>query len=98
MVALTGYQEDEAVGQKCFNLLRARDADGVDMCARNCPIFAAAKLRSQESRDASVLTKDGITRWIRYTHAPIVSNNSAMDLDVVSVRDRTHERQTKPEP
>ncbi|HEV2871978.1 MAG TPA: PAS domain S-box protein, partial [Actinomycetota bacterium] len=32
MVALTGYQEDEAVGQKCFNLLRARDGEGVDMC------------------------------------------------------------------
>ena len=42
MVALTGYREDEAVGQKCFNLLRARDGDGVDMCAADCPILAAA--------------------------------------------------------
>jgi PAS domain S-box-containing protein len=72
MVALTGYQEDEAVGQKCFNLLRARDGDGVDMCAADCPILAAAVSGHEEVRDASVLNKEGLARWIRYAHAPVM--------------------------
>jgi PAS domain S-box-containing protein len=94
MVALTGYQEDEAVGQKCFNLLRARDGEGVDMCAADCPILAAASSGHEEVRDASVLNKEGLARWIRYAHAPIIGNDGAMDADVVVVRDVTRERQT----
>jgi PAS domain S-box-containing protein len=94
MVALTGYQEDEAVGQKCFNLLRARDGDGVDMCAADCPILAAAASGHEQVRDASVLNKEGLARWIRYAHAPIVAADGDMDADVVVVRDVTRERQT----
>jgi PAS domain S-box-containing protein len=94
MVALTGYQEDEALGQKCFNLLRARDGDGVDMCAADCPILAAARSGHEEVRDASVLNKEGLARWIRYAHAPIIGNDGEMDADVVVVRDVTRERQT----
>jgi PAS domain S-box-containing protein len=94
MVALTGYSEDEAVGQKCFNLLRARDGEGVDMCAADCPILAAARSGQEEIRDASVLNKDGVARWIRYAHAPIVGADGEMDTDVVVVRDVTRERQT----
>lgn len=95
MVALTGYAEDEAVGQKCFNLLRARDADGVDMCAADCPILAAGKSGHEEVRDASVLNKDGVARWIRYNHAPVMGSDGEMDADVVVVRDVTRERQTE---
>jgi PAS domain S-box-containing protein len=94
MVALTGYQEDEAVGQKCFNLLRARDGDGVDMCAADCPILAAADSGHEEVRDASVLNKEGLARWIRYAHAPVIVGDGQMDTDVVVVRDVTRERQT----
>ena len=94
MVALTGYQEDEAVGQKCFNLLRARDGDGVDMCAADCPILAAAASGHEEVRDASVLNKEGLARWIRYAHAPVIVAEGQMDTDVVVVRDVTRERQT----
>jgi PAS domain S-box-containing protein len=94
MVALTGYQEDEAVGQKCFNLLRARDGDGVDMCAADCPILAAAVSGHEEVRDASVLNKEGLARWIRYAHAPVIVAEGQMDTDVVVVRDVTRERQT----
>ncbi len=94
MVALTGYGEEDAVGQKCFNLLRARDTEGVDMCAADCPILAAAKSGQEEVRNASVLNKDGVARWIRYAHAPIMGSDGAMDADVVVVRDVTRERQT----
>ena len=94
MVALTGYQEDEAVGQKCFNLLRARDGEGVDMCAADCPILAAAESGHEEVRDASVLNKDGLARWINYAHAPVIVGDGQMDTDVVVVRDVTRERQT----
>lgn len=94
MVALTGYQEDEAVGQRCFNLLRARDGDGVDMCAADCPILAAADSGHEEVRDASVLNKEGLARWIRYAHAPVIVGDGQMDTDVVVVRDVTRERQT----
>jgi PAS domain S-box-containing protein len=94
MVALTGYAEEEAVGQRCFNLLRARDGDGVDMCAADCPILAAAASGHEEVREASVLNKEGLARWIRYAHAPIVAADGDMDADVVVVRDVTRERQT----
>jgi PAS domain S-box-containing protein len=94
MMALTGYSEEEAVGQKCFNLLRARDTEGVDMCAADCPILAAAKSGREEVRDASVLNKDGVARWIHYAHAPIMGSDGDMDADVVVVRDVTRERQT----
>src|ERR687895_804021 len=94
MVALTGYQEEEAVGQKCFNLLRARDGEGVDMCAADCPILAAAATGHEEVRDASVLNKEGLARWINYAHAPVMVGDGQMDTDVVVVRDVTRERQT----
>jgi PAS domain S-box-containing protein len=94
MQALTGYDEEEAVGQRCFNLLRARDTEGVDMCAADCPILAAAKSGREEVRDASVLNKDGVARWINYAHAPITGSNGEMESDVVVVRDVTRERQT----
>jgi len=94
MVALTGYAEEEAVGQKCFNLLRARDGDGVDMCAADCPILAAAASGHEEVRDASVLNKEGLARWINYAHAPVMVGDGQMDTDVVVVRDVTRERQT----
>src|SRR4030095_9093997 len=85
MVALTGYQEDEAVGQKCFNLLRARDGDGGDMGAAACPILAAAASRHEEVRDASVLNKEGLARWIRYAHAPIIGADGEVEPDVGAV-------------
>jgi PAS domain S-box-containing protein len=94
MVDLTGYTGEEAVGQKCFNLLRARDTEGVDMCAADCPILAAARSSHEEVRDASVLNKDGVARWIHYAHAPIMGSDGEMDSDVVVVRDVTRERQT----
>ena len=94
MAALTGYAEEEAIGQKCFNLLRARDARGVDMCANDCPILAAAQSAHEEIRDASVLNKDGRARWINYAHAPVVTGEGEMEADVVVVRDVTRERQT----
>jgi PAS domain S-box-containing protein len=94
MADLTGYAEEEAIGQKCFNLLRARDARGVDMCANDCPILAAAQSRHEEIRDASVLNKDGRARWINYAHAPILTGEEEMEADVVVVRDVTRERQT----
>src|SRR6266545_1186829 len=94
MAALTGYAEEEAIGQKCFNLLRARDVRGVDMCANDCPILAAAQSAHEEIRDASVLNKDGRARWINYAHAPVVTGEGAMEADVVVVRDVTRERQT----
>jgi PAS domain S-box-containing protein len=94
MAALSGYAEEEAIGQKCFNLLRARDARGVDMCANDCPILAASRSAHEEVRDASVLDKDGRARWINYAHAPVVTGDGEMEADVVVVRDVTRERQT----
>jgi signal transduction histidine kinase len=64
------------------------------MCAADCPILAAARSRHEEVRDASVLNKEGLARWIRYAHAPIIGNDGEMDADVVVVRDVTRERQT----
>ncbi len=93
MVALTGYGEEEAIGQKCFNLLRARDGKGVDLCANDCPILVAASSRQKQVREASVLNIDGAARWIRYAHAPIVGGDGDMDTDVVLVHDLTRERE-----
>jgi hypothetical protein len=58
------------------------------------PILAAAASGHEEVRDASVLNKEGLARWIRYAHAPIVAADGDMDADVVVVRDVTRERQT----
>jgi signal transduction histidine kinase len=41
-----------------------------------------------------VLNKEGLARWIRYAHAPIIAGDGNMDADVVVVRDVTRERQT----
>jgi signal transduction histidine kinase len=65
------------------------------MCAADCPILAAAASGHEEVRDASVLNKEGLARWIRYAHAPIVAADGDMDADVVVVRDVTRERQTE---
>jgi signal transduction histidine kinase len=64
------------------------------MCAADCPILAAAASGHEEVRDASVLNKEGLARWIRYAHAPIMDADGDMDADVVVVRDVTRERQT----
>ena len=41
-----------------------------------------------------MLNKEGLARWIRYAHAPIIAADGDMDADVVVVRDVTRERQT----
>jgi PAS domain S-box-containing protein len=99
MADLTGWEEREAIGRSCAELLRARDGKGLDMCAHDCPILVAAADGAEVTRDASILTRDGDARWINYAHAPIMSGDelggATMKADVVVVRDVTRERRTE---
>jgi PAS domain S-box-containing protein len=96
MAAITGWSQEEAIGRKCYDLLRARDAKGNYTCVSACPIQAVAASSSEVVRDASILTKDRDTRWINYAHAPILDHRTGrMETDVVVVRDVTRERRTE---
>ena len=92
MEKITGFSAAEAVGQMCFNILRARDRLGVDMCSRDCPILAAAEHKCLHEADAQIMTKDGAARWIHYTHNPILDIAGQMTSDVIVVRDVTKEK------
>lgn len=92
MERITGYSAEDAVGQMCFNILRARDQTGVDMCSYDCPIVAVCATKSHQERDAQIMTRDGFARWIRYSHSPILDGEGRVTSDVVVVRDVTAER------
>jgi PAS domain S-box-containing protein len=93
METITGFSAREAVGSMCFNILRARDAKGVDMCSSDCPIFGvAADVTCHLEKEAQIMTRDGQARWIRYTHSPVVDGEGNMTADVVVVRDITKQR------
>ena len=95
MATITGWQAQEAVGRPCHELLRARDGDGADLCARDCPILRAAGTGQEVTREAEIRTRDGDHRWVSYAHAPILTADGAMDADVVVVRDVTRERRAE---
>lgn len=92
METITGYSAAEAVGQMCFNILRARDGRGADMCSGDCPIVAATQSNCHHNREAEIMTKDGVARWIAYSHSPITDPSGAMTSDVIVVRDVTNQR------
>ncbi|MBW3588311.1 MAG: PAS domain S-box protein [Actinobacteria bacterium] len=92
MEKITGFSAAEAVGQMCFNVLRARDRQNVDMCSRSCPILGAAEHRCLQETDAQIMTKDGAARWIHYTHNPILDGQGKMTSDVIVVRDITKQK------
>ena len=92
MEKITGFSAAEAVGQMCFNVLRARDRQNVDMCSRSCPILGAAEHRCLQETDAQIMTKDGAARWIHYTHNPILDGAGKMTSDVIVVRDITKQK------
>ncbi|MCA1839003.1 MAG: PAS domain S-box protein [Actinobacteria bacterium] len=92
MESITGFSAAEAVGQMCFNLLRARDSRGIDMCSRNCPIIEAGIHKCHQEAQAQIMTKDGSVRWISYTHSPIFDIAGEMTSDVIVVRDVTKQR------
>lgn len=92
MERITGFSAEEAVGQMCFSILRARDGRGVDMCSSDCPILAACDTGTTQSRDAEIMNRDGTARWIHYTHSPIVDEVGTVTSDVIVVRDVTAER------
>lgn len=92
MEKITGFSAAEAVGQMCFNVLRARDRQNVDMCSRSCPILAAGEHGCLQETDAQIMTKDGAARWIHYTHNPILDGAGKMTSDVIVVRDITKQK------
>jgi PAS domain S-box-containing protein len=92
MESITGFSGAEAVGQMCFNVLRARDKHGIDMCSRDCPIISAGIHKCSQEAQAQIMTKDGSVRWISYTHSPILDASGEMSSDVIVVRDVTKQR------
>lgn len=92
MESITGYSAAEAIGQMCFNIVRARDGRGVDMCSGDCPILAACESHATQERDAQIMTRDAVPRWIRYCHSPIVDDEGRVISDVIVVRDATADR------
>lgn len=95
METITGFSAVEAVGQMCFNILRARDSKGVDMCSGDCPILAASEHKCHQNREAQIMRKDGSARWISYSHSPILDHNAKMTSDVIVVRDVTKQKATQ---
>ncbi|HEX9774998.1 MAG TPA: ATP-binding protein [Actinomycetota bacterium] len=95
METITGYTAQEAIGQYCFNILRARDAAAVNLCNGACPILAACNSGSHQDREAEVMTKDGAERWISYSHSPVLDANGSAVSDVVVVRDITEQKRLR---
>lgn len=95
METITGFSAVEAVGQMCFNILRARDSKGVDMCSGDCPILAASEHKCHQNREAQIMRKDGSARWISYSHSPILDPQGKMTSDVIVVRDVTKQKATQ---
>lgn len=59
--ALTAKSAPEALGRRCFELLRGRDGSGRAVCGENCPCFRALKRGRLVGRASFVTARAGTT-------------------------------------
>jgi PAS domain S-box-containing protein len=91
--ALTGRSAYEAIGLPLGELLPTTDVDGAPVDA----FEAGRRLLSPAGPDAvvelSLRRPDGDTRVVRFAHAGVFADGTALDRDVVLLHDITRERQ-----
>jgi PAS domain S-box-containing protein len=81
MCALVGYAEDEAIGRRCDELL------GLERLG----VLSGGGAPDGESRDATVLTKDGVGKEVRLRTSTIRDDEDAPPARIVVVRDAGEE-------
>ncbi len=91
MERLTGWKREEAVGSYCFEVLRLRDSQGIDICQTRCPVVRGVE--GFLSLDGIVTTKDGqnVDACMNYSiaHSP----SGSLLPTVVNIRDISRFRQ-----
>lgn len=95
METITGYPAAEAIGQYCFNILRATDGAGTNLCTSDCPILQCCRSSAHQERESEIMTKDGQARWIGYSHSPVRNADGTVISDVVVVRDVSEQKRLR---
>jgi PAS domain S-box-containing protein len=81
MCALVGYGEDEAIGRRCDELL------GLERLG----VLSGGGAPDGESRDATILTEDGVGKEVRLRTSTIRDDEDAPPARIVVVRDAGEE-------
>jgi PAS domain S-box-containing protein len=91
MQSITGFGAAEALGRRCEEILWRSGPDGPG----SAEPFELGTSEGDEGDevDAQIVTKDGSSRWIRYTYTPVTDREGLLKSDVVVARDVTAERE-----
>jgi PAS domain S-box-containing protein len=65
---LLGFEEEEAVGRPCYELLVGTDARSPGICGRDCPVLTGARVNARVP-DYDLLSRcaDGKYKWLNMT-------------------------------
>jgi len=91
MERLTGWKKEEAVGGYCFQVLRLRDSQGVDICQTKCPLARGGE--GFINLDGIIATKDDQRVDVGMTYSVARSPSGDLLPTVINVRDISRLRQ-----
>ncbi len=94
VVHMTGYEEDELLGQSQHAILHHSKSDGSPYPQEECPIYAAFRDGSVHYVDTEVFwRKDGSSFPVQYTSTPIQNEQGELEGAVVTFQDITDRKQ-----
>jgi PAS domain S-box-containing protein len=91
MERLTGWKKEEVIGSHCFEVLKLRSKNGVELCELSCPITGG--IAGISSLDGVISSKDGQQIDVGMNYSVAHSSSGALLTTVVNIRDISRLRQ-----
>ncbi len=94
--AILGYNLDDVIGERCFQVIQSVDESGRASCAQDCPIITCARQGQLTfGQNLLVKAKDGSLRWLSLTHGFLTEDGNHLIGIVHVFRDATAEVEAK---
>lgn len=94
LAEITGWTPEEARGQSCRRVIALRNAQGEDICTKNCPLNSfdsGAPLQVE----GDIVRRDGQRTSVSITYSPLYDNEGSLVNIIGSVHDVTRFREAE---
>jgi len=91
---MTGRSAEEAIGQRCSDVLALKDSQGKDICEAVCPL---PQCKSEEHlyREGNIKRPDGSVVTVGITYSPLYDKDGRLTSIIANVRDITRFREAE---